>query len=499
MHELCHIWKPKTPLLQLLFTRSSKAAGACRHLVVGVRSETQVGSGGDCRHWLHLFTDRRRVWIKHTNSRALMFGITSQQRLSLMDVTKRLDFSGEDLSSDPEPNMEAVPKEKKDTDKRRTFDLDTTETKTEPACTDSMLKGMKGYEPTPADLEFINKMKEEKLLKHMQEELLEVQRLLKREEMALELACASRDKVKAELNKFPSCKELSEWIMVVLKITRPFSDFTDLDTKDLLALVMEEDVQTAMDETRYQIKQKERILTNRRKNEAKGNGRLEKVIATEQLKIQKMMTQLSDLTSELVRQEEMYKALQTQIETSKGNKVEAKVEDTSEIKSEGKQQRKPRKKTKEKLPDAKNERKSNRSKRADVKTESQAGEDDTNETPLTTQSTTVQTKSRSLKAAKGPQRKAQEHEAKSQESVKAVRGRQKPAETAQTKVKSVDVQSSKPLQAAPSRRRGKAAAAAAAAPAAPAATAPAPAPPRDDGEEAQSAGLRRSKRIANKR
>ncbi|KAG7501489.1 hypothetical protein JOB18_000643 [Solea senegalensis] len=424
--------------------------------------------------------------MKHTNSRALMFGITSQQRLSLMDVTKRLDFSGEDLSLDHEPNMEAVPKEKKDTDKRRTFDLDATETKTEPACTDSMLKGMKGYEPTPADLEFINKMKEEKLLKHMQEELLEVQRLLKREEMALELACASRDKVKAELNKFPSCEELSEWIMVVLKITRPLLDLTDLDTKDLLALVTEEDVQTAMDETRYQIKQKERILTNRRKNEAKGNGRLEKVIATEQLKIQKMMTQLSDLTSELARQEEIYKALQTQIETSKGNKVEAKVEDTSEVKSEGKQQRKPRKKTKEKLPDAKNERKSNRSKRADVKTENQAVKDDTNETPLTTPSTTVQTKSRSLKAAKGPQRKVQEQEAKSQESVQAVRGRPKPAET---KVKSVDVQSSKPLQAAPSRRRGKAAVAAAAP----------PPPPRDDGEEAQSAGLRRSKRIANKR
>ncbi len=33
---------------------------------------------------------------------------------------------------------------------------------------DSMLKGMKGYQLTPGDLEFIEKMKQEKLIKELQ-------------------------------------------------------------------------------------------------------------------------------------------------------------------------------------------------------------------------------------------------------------------------------------------------------------------------------------------
>uniref|UniRef100_A0A3Q0QRJ7 Uncharacterized protein n=1 Tax=Amphilophus citrinellus TaxID=61819 RepID=A0A3Q0QRJ7_AMPCI len=65
----------------------------------------------------------------------------------------------------------------------------------------SMLKGMKGYELTTADLEFIKKMKEEQLVKKLQGELEEVQKLLKKETMALELACASKEKVEAELKR----------------------------------------------------------------------------------------------------------------------------------------------------------------------------------------------------------------------------------------------------------------------------------------------------------
>lgn len=105
-------------------------------------------------------------------------------------------------------------------------------------CSDqsSMLRGMKGYKLTQSDLEFIEKMKTEKLIKQLQVifdffshwlvtimffclitiivvwfvmgcfdcpqgELEEGQRLLNKEIMSLELACFSRDKAQAELKK----------------------------------------------------------------------------------------------------------------------------------------------------------------------------------------------------------------------------------------------------------------------------------------------------------
>lgn len=104
----------------------------------------------------------------------------------------------------------------------------------------SMLRGMKGYELTASDLEFIEKMKEEKLVKkyqvavwlqllylHLfdlillrrqcphalrcfywsQSHLEHVQKLLRRETMALEFECALRDMAEAERNKV-SCVDL---------------------------------------------------------------------------------------------------------------------------------------------------------------------------------------------------------------------------------------------------------------------------------------------------
>lgn len=116
----------------------------------------------------------------------------------------------------------------------------------------SLLKGMKGYQLTPDDLDFIEKMKGEKLIKKLQVmsafslrcsccliiiiivqfpmkmsgwwcngilwlcsqgDLEEVQRLLKNETMALELTLASREKAQAELNKV-SLFELYVWIII---------------------------------------------------------------------------------------------------------------------------------------------------------------------------------------------------------------------------------------------------------------------------------------------
>ncbi|XP_062236947.1 fibrinogen- and Ig-binding protein isoform X2 [Platichthys flesus] len=396
-----------------------------------------------------------------------------------VDVVRHLSFCAEDNEDEVEPqqNMEAGSREESNPDEKGMFDINNPETRTENSpehlYPDSMLRGMKGYQPLPGDLEFIRKVTEEKLIGKLQGNLEEAQRALKKEMAALKQACATRDVAHAELNKFPSCEELAEWVTVVLQMTSPTLDLTDLDAKSLLALVTEKNVLRATDEKRVELACLEKMVEDKRKEEAKERGQLEKRIASQQRKIHGMMSQVSDLTRELA-QEEM------QIKTHRETKEKEAVKTTSgEL--QGRNRRLERKK--EKLQDPTNQRKSTRSKR----TENQAtlkedrASKSTNEAP----SATKQTKQKSEdKSVKGPKKKVEEQEVP----VQAVRGRRKPPPAAlatapaknQSKVKSAEVQSA--LQpAAPSRCRRKAAVA-----------------PPGAGEEAQNAGPRRSKRLASK-
>ncbi|XP_039997656.1 stress response protein NST1 [Xiphias gladius] len=436
----------------------------------------------------------------------------------LTDVKRHLDFGNDDPKGDreePRQNTEAGTRDQDNDVQNGTFDFNTPEPKTENTLeTDnpnSMLKGMKGYQLTAGDLEFIKNMNEEKVIKKLQGDLEEVQRLWKKETMALELACASREKAQAELNKFPSFEELTEWTQAVLKMTSPLTELTGLDTKSLLAMVTIESIQKATDEKRLELARMGKAVEIKRKKEAKERGQLEKQIATEQLNIQGLMKQLSDLTSELKQEEEAYKALQMQIKTREEIKVEAEVEDTSEelqaaksqVKRHGKERKKTVKST-EKLQDTTNQSKSIRSKRTDSKKASQTSVEDEhankNNSETLKTSTTKQTKqkseavteklTKSVKAATGPQKKVEEQESNSKESLQAVKERRKPPGTTQTtasqpknqtKMKTGEAQSTS-QQATPSRSRRKAAVA-----------------PNDAGEEAQNTGLRRSKRIASRR
>nr|XP_019959672.1 PREDICTED: uncharacterized protein LOC109640227 [Paralichthys olivaceus] len=399
-----------------------------------------------------------------------------------VDVVRHLNFCVEDHEDQEEPpqNMAGGSRGQSNTDEKGMFDFNTPETKTEntpePSYPDSMLRGMKGYQPLPGDLDFIKKMKEEKLMGKLQEDLGEVQRLLKKEKMALKLACASRDVAHAELNKFPSCDELAEWVTVVLRMTSPLLDLTDLDAKSLLAAVTEKNVRRATDEKRVELARLEKMVEDKRKEESKEKGRLEKRIASKQLKIQGMMNQLSVLKCELA-QEEM------QIKSRREIKEKEAAETTSE-ELQGSNHRQER--NKKKLQDKKNQSKPTRSKRTDNQAtlkEDRASKN-TNETPSATKQTRQKSEDKSVKAAKAPQKKVGEQE----EPVQAVRGSRKPTAAThaappskiQSKVKPVEAQSAS-QPAAPSRSRTKAAAA-----------------PSDAGEKAQNTGLRRSKRIASR-
>uniref|UniRef100_A0A8C7WXA5 Uncharacterized protein n=1 Tax=Oryzias sinensis TaxID=183150 RepID=A0A8C7WXA5_9TELE len=209
----------------------------------------------------------------------------------MKDVKKILDFSDQDLDF-------KVPQQNEESNARSGRDPETTAD-----APHSMLKGMKGYQVTQSDLEFLKKMEEEKLIKKLQSEFKEVQTLLKKETMALEQAWVCREKEQAELNKFPSREELSDWVQVVLRMTTPAMEFADMDVKSLLAKVTVKDVQKAIAEKKKGVAQMRKSLSIKRKKEAEEQGRLEREIASHEMKIQKLMRELSELKSELSEQE----------------------------------------------------------------------------------------------------------------------------------------------------------------------------------------------------
>ncbi|XP_027147660.1 uncharacterized protein LOC104928335 isoform X2 [Larimichthys crocea] len=389
----------------------------------------------------------------------------------LPDVKRHLNFCS-DSSLDLEEQQRNVERRSQN-NHNSTFDSpDTPETK--PGSLDdpnSMLKGMKGYQLIPSDLEFIEKMKEEKLIKNLQSELEEAQRLLKKETMAAELVIASREKAQAELKKFPSCEEITEWVKVVLGASSPSVDLTDVDAKSLLATVTKEDVQRVIDGKRTELRRMEKMVANKRKKEAKERAQLEKQITVEQLKIQGLMRQLTDLKFDLARETEACEALDMPF------KVEAEKVDTSEelpaaksqVRSRGKERKQAVKST-EKLQDATNQNKS-KSKLTDSRSSLKDDRENkkTSET-LKTKQKSAEKQTKPVRAAGGPQRrKTEEKDSDLQESEQAVKGRRKPPGGAQTAASQAKNQSKV--------RTGEAA---------------------DDGEEAQHAGLRRSKRIASR-
>ncbi|KAM3584979.1 uncharacterized protein V6R79_004369 [Siganus canaliculatus] len=365
----------------------------------------------------------------------------------LPDVTRRLVFCEEDSVDEQQS-----PRNQDDDIQNGASEVGAVQTKTEPDDHNSMLKGMKGYQLTQSDLDFIRKMQEEKLVKKLQKDLEEAQKLLKKEAMAAELAFASREKAQAELRKFPSCEELAEWVSVVLKTTSPSAEVADADVKCLLAAVTADGVRRVLDEKRVELARMERMLANKRKKEAKEKEQLQKRISSEQLKIQGLMSQLSELKSELTQQEEAGKTLEEKVDPS---------EDLQSTKSLVKRHGQDRKKAAGSTEDAANGSKAARSKRPDAKHQDQKHD--------------TAPKAGREKAEKKAARGSQKKESDPQESERDVRG---PSSGSQPRTRT-----EAKTQKAPSRVRQKTTAAAG----------------EEAGEEAAGSGLRRSKRIASRK
>ncbi|XP_004571295.3 uncharacterized protein LOC101473501 [Maylandia zebra] len=388
----------------------------------------------------------------------------------LTNVTRQLDFTN---LEEPEQNMEDGVRDKDEGNQKSQTDTEELPESHDPH---SMLKGMKGYQLTAADLEFLKKMKEEQLVKKMQVKLEEVQKLLKTEMVALELACASKMKAEAELKRFPSCIEVTEWAKVVLRMACPQADLTNADAKSLLSMMKIRDIQDAMDKKRVELYQIEKMVANKRKEEAEERGQMERQIANKQLRIQGLMRQLSDLKAELAQREEACTSLEMQVNITEAPEIK---EDLDAIKSQMKLPRKRQKKavkSTEMLQDATNTSKSTRSRNRDtLKTSA--------EEPTRSGAPGEQQKKK-VKASRGENEEAEGQDLNSQESVQPVRGRRKPAGTAQTTVSQQKSQSKVKTGEPEVPSRGRRAAATTA---------------DNAGEEAQNEGLRRSKRIASKK
>ncbi|CAJ1087535.1 uncharacterized protein LOC109990197 [Xyrichtys novacula] len=283
----------------------------------------------------------------------------------LADVRRHLDFCDEEI----QPSVQA--RNKDENNQEVMLGSNSFPTKTEPEDPQSMLRGMKGYQLTQTDLEFIEKMKEEKLVKKLQTDLEEIQKLLKTEVMEFELVCAAREKAQAELQKLPSREDLIQWMKVVLETMPLSSDLTDLDALTLLATLTKDDVQRAVDKKRSELARMEKMVADKKKREVQERGQLEKRIAGEQMKIQSLISQLAILKCELSQQEEAYKALSMQISTQEAKKAKVEAEDvkpseepqTAKAKSQGKERKKAAEKlqnttkpTRSKVPEAKTDK-----------------------------------------------------------------------------------------------------------------------------------------------
>ncbi|XP_061841425.1 uncharacterized protein [Nerophis lumbriciformis] len=218
---------------------------------------------------------------------------------SLTDVKRQLEFFNEASISDHVLTKE-VSEEKLDPS---VFKANTPDTK--PDCSDSLLSGMKGYQLTENDLDFIKTLKVDKRTKHLQGQLKALQREVISEKMTLELTLASREKARAELEKFLSCFEAAKLLKLVLQVTLPSVQASELlDAKSLLAMVTREDVDKAVSEKKRAIGHMEKTAA-RQREDTEEKRQLEEQLVSDQLVIQRLMSELSDLKTKLAAQEEL--------------------------------------------------------------------------------------------------------------------------------------------------------------------------------------------------
>ncbi|XP_041715393.2 uncharacterized protein LOC121548062 [Coregonus clupeaformis] len=192
----------------------------------------------------------------------------------------------------------------------------------------SLIRGMQGYEVTPADLAFLKRAKQERQINTLQRELDKLLRQRRNQMLARDLSLASREKILADLDEILSCEQTVHMGRVFLSRRLSSPEVEALDSKSLLAQIKTADVQQAVEEEQAEISELEDRVARGlelREKEEKRQQEIEnqnKEIFKKKANIKHLMKELSELKSQLAGAEESLLAIQGKMETLKDTEKE---------------------------------------------------------------------------------------------------------------------------------------------------------------------------------
>ncbi|XP_021464000.2 uncharacterized protein LOC110527187 isoform X1 [Oncorhynchus mykiss] len=177
----------------------------------------------------------------------------------------------------------------------------------------SLIRGMQGYEVTPADLVFLKRARQERQINALQRELDELLRQRRNQMLARDLSLASREKIQTDLDEILSCEQTVQMGQVFL--SRKLSS-TEVEAQQAVEeeqaeiTVLEDRVARAL-ELRERGEQRQQEIENRNRT-----------ILTKKANIKHLMKELSELKSQLAGGEESLLAIQGKMDTLKDTEKE---------------------------------------------------------------------------------------------------------------------------------------------------------------------------------
>ncbi|XP_021426437.2 early endosome antigen 1 [Oncorhynchus mykiss] len=192
----------------------------------------------------------------------------------------------------------------------------------------SLIRGMQGYEVTPADLVFLKRARQERQINALQRELDELLRQRRNQMLARDLSLASREKIQTDLDEILSCEQTVQMGQVFLSRKLSSTEVEALDSKSLLAQIKTADVQQAVEEEQAEITALENRVARALELRERGEQRQQEIenrnraILTKKANIKHLMKELSELKSQLAGAEESLLAIQGKMDTLKDTEKE---------------------------------------------------------------------------------------------------------------------------------------------------------------------------------
>nr|XP_029505254.1 early endosome antigen 1-like isoform X1 [Oncorhynchus nerka]XP_029505255.1 early endosome antigen 1-like isoform X1 [Oncorhynchus nerka]XP_029505256.1 early endosome antigen 1-like isoform X1 [Oncorhynchus nerka] len=192
----------------------------------------------------------------------------------------------------------------------------------------SLIRGMQGYEVTPADLVFLKRARQERQINALQRELDELLRQRRNQMLARDLSLASREKIQTDLDEILSCEQTVQMGQVFLSRKLSSTEVEALDSKSLLAQIKTADVQQAVEEEQAEITALENSVARALELRERGEQRQQEIenrnraILTKKANIKHLMKELSELKSQLAGAEESLLAIQGKVDTLKDTEKE---------------------------------------------------------------------------------------------------------------------------------------------------------------------------------